>query len=594
MLERFSNYNSFDRNAKDVDKMNSRIKQIVLIITLLVLGVDRALADGKLLIFSTPPERVASKTNPPTRPIYLCDSTEREHIPVPAPASNLSDFGFSNKHVFYRGAFAPMKYAQRVSKSNTSKSRASQNVKSNDANKSTAKALPFSESLWNETYNGEIRCDDPQLAHSIKAYVESLINSKPKKPVSDNGEYVPSADEPARSFFNNAETRVIIAWNGKRNSEGKETMIISSGASSAYRGGITAALSIIPLPGPPISVTPVSQKAFFNAKSLFLSRTPSRRNEVVAPSVVSPTRIGCHNIFILRLDDVQDFYRQVTNYVLHKYNSRAFPFLDSETLRVLEYYFERGFRYFAFDLTEVGLNSEKETVAYTFKSSAVYYPLVINRIGGTDQPSTVDLIVMTPGKVSPTGASAIQRVLLPGDKRALAHDAATLVGGGTVRFSIDEVRAIDKQLDVFDEGTNSLLVRNIRFKKTYNSYVKDFFILSSSGSGVHMEENPPSEPQNPNNDSGASNPKVDDNSKNGNDAASKEKAPQTSTEKSETDKAPEQPQAQNAPAESGEAPSQEAPTASQESSDPSEQAPTPANSGSEPTEQQEEQEQPTQ
>ena len=573
-------------------EMDKRILVIALVsVILFTIKTKSALADGKLLIFSTPSERVANEKSGSERPFYLVNSTATESFSIPEPVSNLSDFGFANNHVFHIVPMAPTKYAEHVAKSKTSNKRVSQSVNLSANKTRSDKSFPFSESLWNETYRGEIRCDDPQLAHSTKEYVETIINSALKKPIANNGEFLPSSDEPARSFFNNDQTRVIIAWNGKQGSEGKETMIVSSGASCSYRGKRSAALSIIPLPGPPISVARVSPKFFFDLKSMFLARTPAPSAVDVEPGVVTPNRIGSHNIFILHLKDIQDFHNQITRYILHKYNGRAFPFLDSEALRVLEYYFERGFRYFAFDLGEVASNSEKEAIAYTFKSSSVYYPLVINRIGGTEGYSTVDLMIITPGLVKPAKMSTIQRIVIE-EKPAFSDDSATLVRNGFVNFPIEEVRGIDKSLDVFDAGTDTLIVRNIQFKKRYNSYVKDF-VLVSGGTFVSKNENQTIKAQNPNNDSGASNPKVDDNSKNGNDAASKEEAPQTSTEKSETDKAPEQLQSQNAPAKSEEAPSQDATSASQDAPAPSKQEPKPANSGVDPAEQKGDQEQPT-
>lgn len=494
-----------------------KYKFTLLILFLSYTVVDSVLADGKLLIFSTPQERVVNETKEPKRPIYLVDSGAPEYVqrqlhnrsydsiaevgpyalpvnlrnrvqfnekdfesylfPVPDPVSNLSDFGVLNRYVFYRSSLTYQEYAQSVELENKGNADSEQSGES----KQPVTAPSFPESLWNETYHGEVNCANPALAHGLKVEFGKLIKDAPKESVIKDGRFV-SSDSYSNEgvFFNNDETRVIIAWNGKENSEGRETMIVTSGASSLFRNKRAAALSIIPLPGKPIAITRANPRAFYSAMSLLNEKNTKPNDTIVEPSTLrlSITRIGAHNIFVWKLENLEDFCDQVIRYVSCKYNGRAFPLLGSETLRVLEYYFKCGFHYFAFDLTEVGLDSEKETIAYTFKSKRLYFPLVVNRIGGSDDYSNFDLILITPNTLQPNPDSAIKR-FLPPNEAAIDASEATLVHGVSCAFTLDEIRRIDKTLDVFDAGVDKLIVSNIHFNKQYNSFVNDFIFSVS-------------------------------------------------------------------------------------------------------------------
>lgn len=185
-------------------------------------------------------------------------------------------------------------------------------------------------------------------------------------------------------------------------------------------------------------------------------------------------KIGAHNIFVWELDSVESFQRDVQSWVAQKYNKQAAALITKDTVRTLSYYFQKGFRYFAFDLTVVdGVNKTKAAIAYTFQSTHVYYPLVISRVGGESTNSTVDLIVMTPGDIRLTGA--ITKIITSGKRPDINQGEATLVGGGNAVFTIDEVRKLEPKLaEVFDSGTREVKVRNIRFTGKLNGFKKDF------------------------------------------------------------------------------------------------------------------------
>jgi hypothetical protein len=141
--------------------------------------------------------------------------------------------------------------------------------------------------------------------------------------------------------------------------------------------------------------------------------------------------------------------------------------ITDKTLKTIKKYFDRGFRYFAFDLTEVGTTpSTKEAIAYTFKSKFAYYPLAISAIGGTGR-TTADLIVMTPGSVNLGGAF----------EKGKEQAKLRLIGNKTVDFSLDELRGLEPRLAKTFEPirVNSVKVRNFWIvSEDISSFTDDF------------------------------------------------------------------------------------------------------------------------
>ena len=278
-------------------------------------------------------------------------------------------------------------------------------------------------------------------------------------------------------YFNEPEQQAVISWNGYCDENGRETLILTTNEEISTPGATSYLLSVLPLPGPPESVEPANPESFVVAKSLFLSKTPTPMNSITEAGVVLTAKIGAHNIFVWELEDVETFQSDVQAWVANEFGGQAAAYITDETMSVLQYYIDRGFMYLAFDLTEVGEISTKAAIAYTFTSPFVYYPLVISQIGGTADFTKVDLIIITPGSLKPGRNSAIQK-FFPPEEPAPGKDEATLERGGTVEFTIDEVRGIDEHLDVFDDDDTELTVRNITFNDELNSFTKDFVLKS--------------------------------------------------------------------------------------------------------------------
>ena len=264
--------------------------------------------------------------------------------------------------------------------------------------------------------------------------------------------------------FKESGQRAGIAWNGYEDERGEETLILTTNEVSAT-GQDMAMLSVLPLPGAPLDISEADPEIFNKTRDLLYSKLPSDATAGFG-RVVFNRKIGAHNIFVWELDDIDAFKREVTAYVAKTYNNEAAALIDSRTEKIVGEYFKRGFRYFAFDLTLVkDKPANKVAIAYRFKSSRVYFPLQISQVGAASSKTTVDLIVMSPGKIVTTGA------VVTGNRR----EDAVVTGHTSVDFTMDEVEGLNPELaKVFGNRLNSVKVREYIFRGDLNGYNNDF------------------------------------------------------------------------------------------------------------------------
>lgn len=212
----------------------------------------------------------------------------------------------------------------------------------------------------------------------------------------------------------------VIAWNGK-----EQILILSTDEKSNVAGG-GAALSVLPLPGKPISILPASTKAFDDATAL-IKRKLSR---VAKGQVLLEAKIGTHNIFVWQLDSPDDFANQVRAYIKERYDGHADALVTEEAEKVIQHYFARGFRHFAFDLAFMTEKlATKVAIAYRFESPYVYYPLVVSRIGGAGK-THVTLAVFTPELLH--------------HFKGLRHEQINVFGDKSVDLNAADLEPIDK------------------------------------------------------------------------------------------------------------------------------------------------------
>ncbi len=201
------------------------------------------------------------------------------------------------------------------------------------------------------------------------------------------------------SYFQEPSQRAVLAWNGT-----EEILVLMTEQQSMVGSGAT--LSIMPLPGRPISVTRASNELFNEFKTLLESKAPAPEGVpkgvpyVEAAELVLQEKIGAHHIFVFRANRVEGFVNAVGREVGKIYGNKAVPAVQPITQKVIAKYMQAGFQYFAFDLVQTKDElAEKEAIRYHFESPSVFYPMIISRSGGTGH-SEVDLIVITPGQVT--------------------------------------------------------------------------------------------------------------------------------------------------------------------------------------------------
>ncbi len=218
----------------------------------------------------------------------------------------------------------------------------------------------------------------------------TLLNQNSGTQITINGAAMPMPTQftaAGKQFsFDEPRQNGVIAWNGK-----EEILILSTDENSNVKGG-GAALSVLPLPGKPISILPASTKAFDEATRLI-----KRKLSMVAKGqLMLEAKIGTHNIFVWELDSPEEFAGQVRAYIKKKYDGQADALVTEDTEKIIQYYFAQGFRHFAFDLAFMSEKPQtKVAIAYRFESPYVYYPLVVSRIGGSGQ-TRITLAVFTP------------------------------------------------------------------------------------------------------------------------------------------------------------------------------------------------------
>ena len=217
----------------------------------------------------------------------------------------------------------------------------------------------------------------------------------------------------------------VVAWNGEEEILWLAERIKSNNVLSG------AMLSILPLPGEPISITR-GDEVFYNSASNRLSEQLVGAG--IKSSISGGTQIGAHSVFVLESNSVADLEKQIQDYVDKKFSGEVDGLIGEYARAVLKDYVNRGFKYFAFDLIRSTNSAEiKVPIQYHFKSNALYYPMVVGKIGGEGK-TAIEAVVFTKGGV--TGPA-------PGAK---ALDFNKVKGSRAASFSNEELKRLDPAL----------------------------------------------------------------------------------------------------------------------------------------------------
>jgi len=230
--------------------------------------------------------------------------------------------------------------------------------------------------------------------------------------------------------------RAIIAWNGN-----EEILLLSTDMRASKS---TRVLEVLPCPSEP-KVQKGDIQTFDRANRVIRAHLPrhglSRRTkgggkmagfDAPAGKITFHEKIGAHDVSVANVLSAERFVEWVEG-ALKKEGVKN-PTIPNWAKTTIRQYIDDEYKWFVFDSIEIGPTIKTlEPLQYRFKANRLFYPLRITKVQG---PTTVDMIVLTPGLLTKFPALPINRVRLGHDpivisRRELEYidkDMADLLG----------------------------------------------------------------------------------------------------------------------------------------------------------------------
>ncbi|HLG20047.1 MAG TPA: DUF2330 domain-containing protein [Bdellovibrionota bacterium] len=247
--------------------------------------------------------------------------------------------------------------------------------------------------------------------------------------------------------------RAFVAWNGKR-----EVLILST---EKYASTPTRVLEISPFPSEP-SIERVDAQIFERSLGKIDRKVQSFLREVQDKKRSLPRsadthwqalelrqheRIGVHDIRVFRVIEAGEFTTAVEQYFAKE--GIDVPSMNPELKKIVADYIQDGYRYFAFDLIDLGVTAAVlAPVKYTFNTGHLFYPLRISsleRVQG--RTGRIQLIVLTDLALPDESFTSLS------PRKILAPFAELL------RFSISEIRELNEEIADLFPHRNELTLR---------------------------------------------------------------------------------------------------------------------------------------
>ena len=271
---------------------------------------------------------------------------------------------------------------------------------------------------------------------------------------------------------------VLVLWNGKANADGEEILVMSENSRSSVGSG--AVLSILPLPGRFISISHHEADTFpvFNKTKAAIVKKWDSVLRVGPDSFPSSFKANPDTkkppfFFVWKMNDFDRLKTCISYQISKYYQDQAVLAFHPDEEKVLKNYFDRGFRYFVFEIKEYDSKdfTDSGVVTYRFQSTNLYYPLVISQIGGQGR-TLVDIVALTPCTLTfPENGFTLKT---PENMEG----QVMLNGKGTVLFDKSEVKEIDEDLADFTKTWPQIRARNFLISGQINEFVKDFILIS--------------------------------------------------------------------------------------------------------------------
>jgi hypothetical protein len=252
----------------------------------------------------------------------------------------------------------------------------------------------------------------------------------------------------------------IIAWNGR-----EEVMLLATELRASAK---TKVLEVMPVPSKP-SVTKGEFRSFVLANNLIRWKTrndsggssdgvdpfagdlPERRP---AGRVVEHKRIGTHDLRIAEVLNEKGFTDWALDYLTKQ--GAPEPTIPQVFKDVIAEYLQDGYRWFVFDVVELGPELvKKDVLRFHFRTDYLYFPLRITRVESGD--TLIKLLILTHDSLANAEFAGLAkgRITLPARPVKLYSSEVSAIdkAAGTIlpnRISLLRTWEIKGALDGFD------------------------------------------------------------------------------------------------------------------------------------------------
>jgi len=253
--------------------------------------------------------------------------------------------------------------------------------------------------------------------------------------------------------------RALIAWDGE-----EEILLLSTDVRASKA---TQVLEVLPLPSEP-AVKKGKLALFWRIQDLISRKLWARRPpslgvtrdtlgvmEPPAGKVTFHERIGAHDISVAQVLRRDGFVTWVEGYLQDAGVEN--PDLPAGLEGIIEDYIQRGFSWFVFDAVSLDEDLKtNEPIQYRFKTSALFYPLVITSLGEGD--TDIELFVLTKWPLRYFAGLPHYRVRVQ-DK--------------PVEVTPSELRSVDRELGTFMGNDDNSVLRVWRLEGSLSSFQHD-------------------------------------------------------------------------------------------------------------------------
>lgn len=246
--------------------------------------------------------------------------------------------------------------------------------------------------------------------------------------------------------------KAIIAWNGQ-----EEFLLLSTDLRASQP---TKVLEVLPLPASPVisrgDVTVFSRiNALINRNIRVFSRSKGPGAEANAAEVTFHEKIGAHDITVVHVLDSGYFEEWVKEY-FRKQGVAEYK-VSPVMMATIEQYILDGYKWFAFDVVELGTSlKSNDAIQYRFNSDKLYYPL---RISGNARGQTdINLTIISSNELT-------RYFGIPREKFKRAHPPVSVENA--------EIAAIHEEMAAMFKRSDKVVIQTLQLKGDLSEFDLD-------------------------------------------------------------------------------------------------------------------------